>query len=153
MPYPALPSPASLSAEVSLTHLKDSAFLPCSPPAIPQPGIPLPSTGSSRGEFPGFLGTTEMLRLPAAYPASLGRLRSAVPSSRFLFAPDGQKRITVGLRSACSPGHPSPGLSDGDDRTSQVPERPHARVPCSPTPVGPSRQAIYSACRCCLPPR
>ena len=39
----------------------------------------LPSTGSSRVEFPGFLGTIKALRLPAALPAALRFLRLAVP--------------------------------------------------------------------------
>jgi hypothetical protein len=38
-----------------------------------------PSPGSSRAEFPGFLGTIKALRLPAAHPAALRFLRLAVP--------------------------------------------------------------------------
>ena len=55
--------------------------LPSFPPAVPWPGAPLPSTGSL-GSVPRLLGTIEALRLPAARPASLRFLRSAVPRPR-----------------------------------------------------------------------
>ena len=46
-----------------------------------------PSPGSSRVEFPGFLGTIKALRLPAAPPAALRFLRLAVPRDHAYFAP------------------------------------------------------------------
>jgi hypothetical protein len=79
-----------------------------------------------------------MLRIPAALPASLRLLRSAVPALYF-------------FRSLRSPGTghhgpgdfgrspwlPSPLSSGGGDRASQVPGQPLVHMPCSSTPEGP----------------
>jgi len=72
-----------------------------------------------RDQFPGFIGTMRVLRLPAAHPTALRFLRLAVPRVHSLLSlPDGQVRrrglelVTRYLR---------PGCCRGDDRISQVP--------------------------------
>ena len=89
-----------------------------------------------RDQFPGFISTMRVLRLPAAHPAALRFLRLAVPRLHSLFSLlDGQVRrqglelVTRYLR---------PGCCRGDDRISQVPGEPRLSVcTCSnPTPAG-----------------
>ena len=46
-----------------------------------------PSPGSSRAEFPGFLGTIKALRLPAVHSAAFRFLHLAVPREHASFAP------------------------------------------------------------------
>jgi hypothetical protein len=50
-------SPVPLSPEVPLRRDQGSSSLASFPPEVPCSGDPLPFTGSSRGEFPGFIGT------------------------------------------------------------------------------------------------
>ena len=87
-------------------------------------------------QFPGFISTMRVLRLPTAHPAALRFLRLAVPrlhSLRSLL--DGRVRrrglelVTRYLR---------PGCFRGNDRISQVPGEPPLSVcTCSnPTPAG-----------------
>ena len=108
----------------------------------------LPSTGSL-GLVPPLLRYCEALRLPAVLPALLRFLRSAVPPLRLGLRSRGHKAHYPRARDFLRT--PKTGLFDGDDRTSQVPGGPSMSVPCSPTPVGPSRSAA-TALRCCLPP-
>src|SRR5260370_21953771 len=108
----------------------------------------LPSMGSL-GLVPPLLRSCEALRLPAAPPALLRFLRSAVPSLHFGLRSRGHKAHHPRARDFHRT--PKTGLFDGDDRISQVPGGPSMNVPCSPTPVGPPRSAT-TALRCCLPP-
>ena len=83
---------------------------------------PLPSTGSPRSGSPAssvLRGTPTSCR-----PSRLASLSFArpVPSVRTLFAPVGQGRAARGP-GRCSSGA-RPGLSNGDDGTSQVPGQP-----------------------------
>ena len=101
------------------------------------------------GRFPDFSGTISELRLPVARPAALRLFRLAVPT-----------RVPCSLPRGGGPP-PGPGrfvwrpsvnrVSGGDGETSQVPGRPIARMPRSPTPADHPRQAVRRA-RCCLPP-
>ena len=83
----------------------------------------LPSAGSPRAEFPGFLGTIKALRLPAALPAALRFLRLAVPREHARFAP---VAVACVRRRAWgwSPGIPVRDFFRGDGRISQVPGEP-----------------------------
>ena len=98
-----------------------------------------------RDQFPGFISTTRVLRLPAAHPTALRFLRLAVPrlhSLRSLL--DGRVRrrglelVTRYLR---------PGCCRGNDRISQVPGESQLSVcTCSnPTPAGLLAPDHYSA--------
>ena len=69
---------------------------PCTPPAGLSLDAPLPSTGSSRVEFPGLVGTIKALRLPAARLAALRFLRLAIPREHSPFAPDTAECCRVG---------------------------------------------------------
>jgi hypothetical protein len=98
-----------------------------------------------RDQFPGFISTMRVLRLPAAHPAALRCLRLAVPRWHSLqFAP---RRPSAPPRPGV--GHPvSPaGNLRGDDRISQVPGEPQLSVcTCShPTPAGLLAPDHYSA--------
>jgi hypothetical protein len=88
------------------------------PSNVPVFRCSLPSMGSL-GLVPPLLRYCEELRLPAAPPALLRFLRSAVPPLSSYFAPPGARR------SARGPGviHriPQSRFIDGNDRTSQVP--------------------------------
>jgi hypothetical protein len=98
---------------------------------------------------PPLLRYCEALRLPAAPPALLRFLRSAVPPLHLGLRSRGHKAQHPRARDFHRT--PTTGLFDGDDRTSQVPGGPSMDVPCSPTPVGPPRSAT-AALWCCLPP-
>ena len=84
---------------------------------------PLPSTGSSWVEFPGFLGTTKTLSHPAFLLAALRFLRLAVPLRARSFAPHRVKRVVMGPGLLAFAGRPAL-VGSGDDRTSQVPGEP-----------------------------
>ena len=137
------PSPDSrwLSVGVALTHARSSMPSACFPPSGVRPDAPLPSTGSSRVEFPRFVGTIRALRLPVARPAALRCLRLAVPWEH------------SEVRSRCGRVHPqqagtwSPGGPNRDNlpwRRQDLPRSwgtPLVRSPCSSTPAGPTHQA------------
>src|SRR5271154_1437178 len=118
------------------------------PSNVPVFRCSLPSTGSL-GLVPPLPWYCEALRLPAAPPALLRFLRSAVPP------------LHLGLRSR---GHKAQHLRARDfspDSQNRAVRRGRQdlpgswrtlyNVPCSPTPVGPPCSAT-AALRCCLPP-
>ena len=118
------------------------------PSNVPVFRCSLPSTGSL-GLVPPLLRYCEALRLPAAPPALLRFLRSAVPPLHLGLRSRGHKAQYPRTRDF------SP---DSRNRTvrrrrqdPQVPGGPSVNVPCSPTPAGPPRSAT-TALRCCLPP-
>ena len=89
-----------------------------------------------RDQFPGFIGTMRVLRLPAVHPASLRCRRSAVPRFHSLGSlPSGRVRRR-GLELVTR--YLLPGCCRGGDRSSQVPGEPQLSVcTCSnPTPAG-----------------
>ncbi len=135
---------ASSAIRCSLVETLSGLDVPCIFPSsgsVARP--PLPSTGPS-GRFPCFVGTVRRLRLPAALPASLRCLRSALTAVAPFFAPAGSSRRPRAW--AC---HGSPvRFTAGDDRISQVPGEPPVRLPRSSTPAGPRRLAL-AALRCC----
>lgn len=108
---------------------------------------PLPSTGFL-GWVPPLQRYYEVLRLPAAHPASLRFLRSAVPTGVPSFAPVEDRDTALAGLEGLGEALPGLGLTDGDNRVSQVPGEPSARLPCSQTPAGPRRLAL-AAPRCC----
>ena len=96
---------------------------------------PFPSTGSL-GLVPRLHRYSERLRLPAAHPASLRCLRSAVPSvhpTRFALGSGGRPAAKPGV---CSPGSPFRLLSLGHDRISLGSLEALGCVSCSSTPAG-----------------
>ena len=100
----------------------------------------LPSTGFSRTEFPGFVGTIRALRLPAARPAALRFLRLAVPlTDACSFAATGGKRQTPVARGTLVTRFAP--ISRGFVRKRQGLPRswgtPIVPMPCSATPAGP----------------
>ena len=112
---------------------------------------PLLSSAGSLGSVPRLHRSYERLRLPAAHPASLRCLRSAVPSVhplRFALGGGGRAAAKPGV---CSPGSPFRHLSLGDDRISQVPRKPLVACPA----LRPRREghasASLPACPCCFP--
>jgi len=98
-----------------------------------------------RDQFPGFIGTMRVLRLPAVHPASLRCRRSAVPRFHsFGSLPGGRvRRRGLELVTRCL----RPGCCRGNDRISQVPGEPRLSVcTCSnPTPAGLLTPDHYSA--------
>ena len=97
-----------------------------------------PSPGSSRVEFPGFLGTIKALRLPAALPAALRFLRLAVPRERAAFAPAVAARGNVGP----GVGHPVAPAGISSVETTGSPKflgNPHSRLPMFSDPGRPMR--------------
>ncbi len=88
-----------------------------------------------RDQFPGFISTMRVLRLPDTHPTALRFLRLVVPRLYSLCSLlDGRVRPP-------KPGvvHPviQPGFCRGDDRISQVPGEPQLSVcTCSSTPAG-----------------
>jgi hypothetical protein len=130
----AVPRSRLLSAGIPFTRLHSSVSLPRFPPTAPRSDAPLPSTGSPRAEFPGFLGTIRALRLPDAPPAAL-RLPSpgGTTRARFLRSRKAQARRPTGQGLLAGP---LPALSSGNVRTSHVPGEPPVPMPCSPSPAG-----------------
>jgi hypothetical protein len=95
-----------------------------------------PSPGSSRVEFPGFLGTIKALRLPAVLPAALRFLRLAVPRDHAYFAPAATACRSVGP--GVVPRYPHPGMLPW--RRQDLPSSWGTSIPvctCSQTPAGP----------------
>src|ERR1700733_9416428 len=117
-------------------------------------GTALPSRGSRRARFPTFVGTTTVLRLPAR--ASL---------VAYVFA----SRVPMFLRYSCPPRRfrgsgglpPSLGQLFSRRPVSGVPTRGRVRdisgflaihpipLPCSQTPVEPTRPRLYRPHQCC----
>lgn len=73
------------------------------------------------GRCPGFIGTTQTLRLPAARPAALRCLRLAVPPLRRLFAPADGRRAALGPGCLVTRPSAAPRSVGGGGRISQVP--------------------------------
>ena len=82
-----------------------------------------PSPGSLRVKFPGFIGTTKALRLPAGHLAALRFLRLAILRDHAFFR---SRRRCVRRRRAWgwSLGIPARVFFRRDDRISQVPGEP-----------------------------
>jgi hypothetical protein len=95
-----------------------------------------PSPGSSRVEFPGFLGTIKALRLPAVLPAALRFLRLAVPRVHSVdFAPAATECQAASLGLVAR--YPHPGFSSW--RRQDLPSSWGTPIPvctCSQTPAG-----------------
>jgi hypothetical protein len=95
-----------------------------------------PSPGSSRVEFPGFVGTIKALRLPAALPAALRFLRLAVPRAYSVdFAPTATECPAAGLGLVAR--YPLPGFLSW--RRQDLPSSWGTPIPvctCSQTPAG-----------------
>ena len=132
--------PGMLSVSISLTRLRTSVHPTCFLPTVPRPDVPLPSTGSSRAEFPCFVGTIRTLRLPAVPPAALRFLRLAVPLTDACgFAATGGKRQTPVSRGTLITRFAP--ISRGFVRKRQGLPRswgtPIVPMPCSSTPAGP----------------
>ena len=105
------------------------------------PDLLLPSTGSSRVEFPRFLGTTKRLRILATHPAALRFLRLAVPSCATYSLPLTRSAAPLGLDKIA--GCPS-GFWMEVTRSPKSPWNPFVRMPRSPTPARRPRRP-YSA--------
>ena len=121
-------------------HLSPRKFRDLAPPSLH--GVP-------PARFPRCSGT---MRRSDSLPPFLPRFSPPVATVPPLRSPSSlpwrQALLPTGLGFAV-PVSPS-GCSCGNDRVSQVPGEPLVPMPCSPTPMGPPRQAI-SALRCCLP--
>ncbi len=113
----------------------------CFPPTVWLLDASLPSTGSSRVEFPGFAGTINALRLPAAHLAALRFLRLAIPWEHSRFRSP-RRRVLRRRAWGWSPGRPGRDSFHGDDRISHVPGEPIVPMPCSSTPAGSACQAV-----------
>ena len=89
-----------------------------------------------RDQFPGFISTMRVLRLPAVHPAALRFLRLAVPRLHSLGSLLGGRVRRRGLELVTR--YLQPGFCRGSDRSSQVPGEPRLSVcTCSsPTPAG-----------------
>ena len=79
-----------------------------------------------RDQFPGFIGSMKVLRLPAARLAALRFLRLAIPRCHSLFSLPGGRVGRQGLElvTRCLP----PGCCRGSNRISQVPGEPRWSV-------------------------
>jgi hypothetical protein len=103
---------------------------------IPMPRFPSP--GSSRAEFPGFLGTIKALRPPAGPPAALRFLRLAVPREHARFVP------TAAACGGSGPGvgHPVSPSGNASVETTESPKflgNPHSRLRMFSDPGRPVR--------------
>jgi hypothetical protein len=119
------------------------------PPHVPVSRCSLPSAGSL-GSVPPLHRYYEALRLPAALPASLRFLRSAVPPLRLEIRSRNHKTQQLRARGLLT-GIPKPDSLTEATGPPRFLEDPTMNVPCSPTPAGPPRSAT-TALRCCLPP-
>ncbi len=79
-----------------------------------------------RDQFPGFISTTKVLRLPAARPTALRFLRLVVPRLHSLRSLLGGRVRRRGQELVTRYLHP--GIDRGDDRISQVPGEPQLSV-------------------------
>ena len=77
-------------------------------------------------QFPGFVSTMRVLRLPAAHPAALRFLRLAVPRLHSLRSLLGGRVRRQGLELVTR--YLQPGYCRGNDRISQVPGEPRLSV-------------------------
>ena len=120
-------------------------YFPAQGPIIRHPLSVFPSLHRvPRDQFPGFISTMRVLRLPAVHPAALRFLRLAVPRLHSLCSLlDGRVR-RQGLELVTR--YLQPGCCRGDDRISQVPGEPQLSVcTCSATPAGLLAPDHYSA--------
>jgi hypothetical protein len=79
-----------------------------------------------RDQFPGFVSTMKVLRLPAAHLAALRFLRLAIPRFHSLCSLPGGRVGRQGLELVTR--YLQPGIRRGDNRTSQVPGEPQSSV-------------------------
>ena len=111
----------------------------------------LPSTGSRRVSSPA---SSVVRGVPTACRPSRRTSLSFVwryRSLRSRFAPVLAKRRQLQARGFVYPAIPHAGQRAETAEPPRFLGNPSVHMPCSSTPVGPSRQAI-SALRCCLPP-
>src|SRR5436190_3695484 len=119
----------------------------CFLPADPQPGVPFPP------RFPGnrvpvvrvplLRRYYETLRLPVVLPAVLRFLRLAVPLLAPVFVSPRGPDADPGTRNfRFWQFHDASFSRNGNDGISQVPGESNVLLPCSPTPAGPTHQAI-----------
>src|SRR6266545_2030677 len=97
------------------------------------------------GSVPPLLQYYGPLRLPAALPATLQFPWPDGTASRPPLRSHGLRAPLPHGPGVCSTGLPTPASLRGNDRVSQVPGEPPVPMPCSPTPMGPPRQAILGA--------
>ena len=79
-----------------------------------------------RDQFPGFISTMRVLRLPAAHPTALRFLRLAVPRLHSLRSLPGGRVRRQGLELVTR--YLQPGCCRGSNRISQVPGEPQSSV-------------------------
>jgi hypothetical protein len=126
---------------------RKSAFPWSFPPAVPWPGVPLPSTGSL-GSVPPlrrYYGDAPTPHRPsrlASFPSLGGTVAAAIASLSQVAG-----RLAPASLDVWSAGRPTGVASHGGDGASQVPGWTLVRAPRSQTPGGSRRQAI-SAPRC-----
>ena len=93
----------------------------------------LPSTGFQRDQFPGFISTMRVLRLPAAHPAALRFLRLAVPRFHSLRSLPGRRVGRRGLELVTR--YLQPGVAEettGSPKFLGNPDCPFAHVQSTP---------------------
>jgi hypothetical protein len=98
-----------------------------------------------RDQFPGFVSTMRVLRLPAVHPAALRFLRLAVPRLHLLRSLLGGQVRRQGLELVTR--YLPPGFCRGNDRISQVPGEPRMSVCTGSGDSG--RTACTRPVRCC----
>jgi len=131
-----------LSERVALRCRRGSMSPTSFPHSVPLSRQPLPSTGSLRARFPGFISTMGRSDSPPSVPVG-SFPRPAVPSRAPCFAPAiGEHRpwrtrvLVFRLPYRLS--------QDGDDGVSQVPGGPSIACPASATPVDPPTPGQFS---------
>ena len=132
-----------LSERVTLRCRTGSMSPTSFPHSGPLPRRPLPSTGSLRARFPGFIGSMGRSDSPLSIPVG-SFPRPAVPSRAPYFAPaigehrPSRTRVLVSRL-------PYRLIQDGDGGVSQVPGGPSIACPASMTPVDSRCQAISTS--------
>jgi hypothetical protein len=97
-----------------------------------------------RGEFPWFIGTLKVLRLPAAHPPHFVAFAWRYPRVHSFFSLPGGRVRRRGLELVTR--YLQPGSHGGDDRISQVPGEPKVSVRhVQSTPAGLLAPDRYSA--------
>ncbi len=124
-----------LSERVALRCRTGSMSPTSFPHSVPLPRRPLPSTGSLRARFPGFISTMGRSDSPSSIPVG-SCPRPAVPSRAPCFAPAIGEHYLRRTRVLVS-RFPYRLFQDGDDGVSQVPGGPSITCPASTTPVDP----------------